>query len=118
MPAFAGMTLEVRRVELGQARGADLGGERVFLDQRIEVGCLADQRFTLDDGLDAVGRLALARQDAFAGETQRDDLAAAAGVGLVFRDQTGGDEDDLVARGAGLTERAARLELIVWGLRA
>src|SRR4029078_2066019 len=49
----------------------------MLIDQRIEITRLADHPLAAHDGLDTVKSRSLARQDPFAGEAERDDLAAA-----------------------------------------
>ena len=62
-----------------EARALGIG-----VDDRVEILGLADHHLAADDRLDAVVGGAFVRQDAFAGEAQRDDLPPAAAVGLEF----------------------------------
>src|SRR5439155_23469699 len=64
-----------------------------------------------DDRLNAIFGDAFARQDALAGEAQRDDLPPARIVGLELGQDPGADEHDFVALHARLTERSARIDL-------
>ena len=52
------------------------------IDDRVEVLGLADHHFAADDRLDAIFGEPVARQNAFAGETQSDDLPPAGRIGL------------------------------------
>jgi hypothetical protein len=80
-------------------------------NDRVEVLGATDHHLASDDGLDAVRRGSFARQYAFAGETQRDDLPPAGGIGFEFGEDARTDEHHLTARRSDLAERTPRLDL-------
>ncbi len=83
----------------------------ILFEQRIEVARLPDHDFAANDGLDSVMSRAVAREDAFAGEAQRHDLAPSRCIGLELGEDSGPNEHDFAARGARLAERPPGLDL-------
>ena len=81
------------------------------IDDRVEVLCASDHHLAPDDRLDSVVCDPIARENPFAGEAQRHDLAAARRIRFELGDDTRADEHYFIATRALFAERPARFDL-------